>query len=181
MGIIEIAQKIKGGGCPRVTQQKGNEIKFNGAKVGIPEFSVNVESISNKIKEFYKVSQVTVAMDNNQFLLCDQISRLDNTNLLKDELIRIRLQLIMSFSNLHGIIAVINEANAEQIKQDLDEWIKYMHQLNMDCIASIRPKSRSTSTDDVAIKLSQNEINKIMEYQGSNKDEMNKAINILKE
>lgn len=181
MGLIEIARKIKGGGCPRVTKQIGNEIKFDGAKVGIPEFSVDVGAISNKIKEFYKVSQISVAMDNNQYLLCDQISKLDNTNLLKDELIRIRLQLIMSFNNLHGIIAVINEANAEQIKKDLDEWMKYMHQLNMDCIASIRPKFRSKSIDDVTTKLSQSEVNEIMEYQGLSKDEMNEAINILKE
>ncbi len=79
------------------------------AGLGIGEFKIDLGSWSNKIKEFYKVSQVRVALINSQYLLCDQISRLNDNDELKEDCIRIRLTLIMAFGQLHAILGSITE------------------------------------------------------------------------
>ncbi len=52
MGILELAQKIKGGGCPRLIKQTGNVVQIKGTNFGITDFKVDTRKFSTHNKEF---------------------------------------------------------------------------------------------------------------------------------
>jgi len=182
MGLKEVAEKIIGGGCKHIVRQTGNEITIEGASFGVPSFNFDVGKMSNKIKEFYKVSQISVALESSQYLLCDQISKLDSNSSLKDDLIRIRLQIIMAFSNLHGIVASINETSSQELTNEITDWVKFMNQLHRDSIAAIGPTGfRTRGSDEQSVKkLSSSEVDELMKYQGISKNEMDEALDFIK-
>lgn len=174
MGIIEIARGIKGGGCKRLVKQAGNEIEVTGVSFGVGDFKINVGNFSNKIKQFYKVTQTTIALDNSQFLLCDAISGLKDKPQLQEDCIRMRLQLIYAFSQLQAILGSMREASIEELSKELTKWVRKMSKLNEDSIEALKPGPRMIP------KGKKKEIASIMRYQGIDEVEMKEAVNLLR-
>jgi len=77
---------------------------LSGASLVSGGFKMNVGTISNKIREFVKVPEVAVALDDSQYLLCTAISDMSSDNQLKDKCLSIRLQLIMAFNQLRALL-----------------------------------------------------------------------------
>jgi hypothetical protein len=174
MGIIEIARRIKGSGCKRLVKQFGNEIEVTGASFGVGDFKIDVGNFKNKIKNFYKVTQTTVALDNSQYLLCDAISGLKDKPQLQEDCIRMRLQLIYAFSQLQAILGSMSEAQVEGLEKELTKWVRRMSKLNEDSIEVLKPGPRLISKDK------KKEISSIMRYQSIDEKEMNEAVNLMK-
>lgn len=173
-GIIEIARRIKGGGCKRLVKQFGNEIEVTGASFGVGDFKIDVGNFKNKIKQFYKVTQTTVALDNSQYLLCDAISGLKDKPQLQEDCVRMRLQLIYAFSQLQAILGSMSEAPIEELGKELTRWVRKMSKLNEDSIEALKPGPR------LIPKGKKKEIESIMKYQGIDEGEMNEAISVLR-
>ncbi len=174
MGIIEIARRIKGGGCKRLVKQIGNEIEVTGASFGIDDFKIDVGNFSNKIRQFYKITQTTVALDNSQFLLCDAISGLKDKPQLQEDCIRMRLQLIYAFSQLQAILGSMSQAPVKELEKELTRWVGKMSKLNEDSIEALKPGPR------LIPKGKKKEIESIMRYQGTDEEEMNEAVALLR-
>jgi hypothetical protein len=174
VGIVEIAKSIKGGGCKRLVKQSSNEMEVTGASFGVADFKINVGNFSNKIKEFYKVTQTTVALDNSQFLLCDAITGLKNKPQLQEDCIRMRLQLIYAFSQLQAILGSMSEAPIEELGKELTKWVRKMSKLNEDSIEALKPGPRMIP------KGKKKEIANIMRYQGIDEEEMKEAVSLVK-
>jgi len=174
LGLIEIAKKIKGGGCKRLVKQIGNEIEVTGVSFGVGDFKVDVGKFKNKIKEFYKVTQTSVALDHSQYLLCDAISGLKDKPQLQEDCIRMRLQLIYAFSQLQAILGSMSEAPVEELEKELTKWVRKMSKLNEDSIEALKPGPRMIP------KGKKKEIASIMKYQGIDEKEMNEAVSLVK-
>ena len=171
--LLRLARWLKGSECQKLVRHTANEITVNGAGFGIGEFKIDLGSLSTKIKEFHRITQTTVALDNSQYLLCDQISRLDNEQ-LKEDCIRIRLQLIMGFSQLHVVLGSIDEQPVEKLNDELARWVRYMSKLHQKSIDIIGPQKKSPSPKD------RSELEQIMSYQGVEENEMQEAMKIIK-
>jgi hypothetical protein len=174
MGIIEIASRIRGGGCKRLVKQADNEIRVTGASFGVGNFKIDVGKFSNKIKEFYKVTQTTIALDNSQFLLCDAISGLKNKPQLQEDCIKMRLQLIYAFSQLQAILGSMTEAPAVELEKELTKWVRKMSKLNENSIEALKPGPRMIP------KGIKKEVAGIMKYQGIPEERMQEAVNLVK-
>jgi hypothetical protein len=79
--VIDIVKKLKGNKCAQLVKYTGQEYTISGANVGVGSFKIDIGSFANKIKEINAVPPVMMALDNNQYLLCQQASQLkDNPN-----------------------------------------------------------------------------------------------------
>lgn len=171
--LISIVKKIKGRKCEKLVKQTGKEIKINGPSFGIGEFKMDVGKYSDEIKEFYKVTQVTIALDQSQYLLCSEISNLREGK-LKDDLIRIRLQLILSFNQLQAILGSIGKGPTDELSKELAKWVRYMSKLNIESIMALQPKPR------MFFRGGTSELSLIMKYQGIDENEMNEALKVMR-
>ena len=68
--LSSIARRIKGNPCERLVKQTGTEVAVNGTSFGVGTFKIDIGSLNTKIKEFYEVPQIMVALDTSQYLLC---------------------------------------------------------------------------------------------------------------
>jgi hypothetical protein len=169
MGIIEIAKRIKGGGCKRLVKQTRTEIEVTGASFDVGNFNIDVGKFSNKLKEFYKVTQTTIALDNAQLLLCETIAGLKDKPQLQEDCIRMRLQITYAFSQLQAILGSRSEAQVEELDEELTKWVSRMSKLNEDCIEILQPRPRNTESK-------RKDIANMMEYQGIDEKEMQEAV-----
>lgn len=133
-------------------------------------FKIDLASFSNKIKEFYKVTDIMVTMDDNQYLLCDQISRLNDNQPLKEDCIRIRLMLILAYNQRQAIIGI---PKTDELRKELTKWVRYMTKLQRDAISSLKPGPRMIS------KGGKSELMQVMKYQGINEEQLKRAMNLL--
>jgi hypothetical protein len=170
--LTRIAKAIKGSGCRRLLKQTANEITIDGTGFGIADFKIDIGSISTKIKEFYQVTPVMVAADNNQLLLCEQINQLREDAQLRETCIRIRLQLIVAFNQLQAILGSMNINTSETLMDDLSKWTRSMNTLSEKIIDKLSNDPKSPINTDV--------ISQIMKYQGISEEEMKSAIDELK-
>jgi hypothetical protein len=203
--LQDIAKKIKGSnGCEQLVKYNGQEVTLSGASLGMGTFKINIGSFANKIKEINAVPPVMMAMDNNQFLLCQQAHQLDDNPQLKDMCIRIRLMHLMAFTQLQALLSV---PPSEEMGKQILEWTKQMNTLTAQSIEMLRPPStKSWALDNKAdmrkksisrspshrgepkIKMSKiatievaPTIKKVMAYQGIDETQMQDALKTLKE
>lgn len=148
MPIIEqIAKSLAARRCEKLVEQTGNEITISGAKFGIANYSIDIGNISTKYVEFYKVTQIMIAMDSQQYLLCRQIAFEEDPD-LKKTCNKIRIQSIYAFSQLQSLLALPQD----QCKSQLDEWVSYMNQLARINIGLLGPTStmgKSSASKDL--------------------------------
>ena len=88
-----------------------NEITLSGGAFGMADLKLDIASFSNKSIELVKATQIAVALDDSQYLLCKTISNIRDDDQLRNDCQRIRLMLIMSFSQLRAILSTINEVS----------------------------------------------------------------------
>jgi hypothetical protein len=169
--LSEIAKKLKGNKCERLIKQTGNELIVNGASLGVGAFKVDVGNYSNKIKEFYKVPQIMVALDNTQYLLCGAISQIKENQALKEDCWKMQMQLIRAFGQIQALLCI---TETEELKKEIAKWVKYMNQLNKESIEYLKPGPRMIP------KGKSSELKKIMKYQGINEEQMQEALNLLR-
>jgi len=158
--------------CERIVKQTGNEVTVEGGSFGIANFRVDVPNYSNKIREFYKVPEIMLVLDNSQLLLCRAIRSMENDSQLKDICLRIHLQLVLAFNHLHVLLIV--QEQTERIEEELRKWVEYMSELHRYSIESLR--IRNTTIPEI----DESGLSRISEYQGVTEEQMQEALRILK-
>jgi hypothetical protein len=200
--VIDIAKKLKGNKCAQLVKYTGQEYTISGANVGVGSFKIDIGSFANKIKEINAVPPVMMALDNNQYLLCQQASQLKDNPQLKDMCLRIRLMHIMAFTQLQALLS-IPTPNEELGKQIL-EWTVQMNKLTSQSIDLLKPQpnvtllekkaptkslgpnptvkapARKSTSSTVKLKVKP-ALTAIMKYQGINEAQMQDALKTIKE
>jgi hypothetical protein len=196
--ILNIAKKIKGNKCAQLVKYNGQEYTISGANVGAGNFKIDIGSFANKIKEINAVPPVMMALDNSQFLLCQQASQLNDNPQLKDLCLRVRLMHIMAFTQLQALLS-IPTPNEELGKQIL-EWTVQMNKLTSQSIDLFKPQPKIANLEkkmptkggvaDSPIVRTRKAAGKttvkpalteVMKYQGIKEAEMKDALKALKE
>jgi len=157
-------------------EQKKTEMEIDRSKFDTGAFKIDIGKISTNQKEFYKASILSISLDNTQYYLCDQISKIEDER-LKDDCIRIRLQIIIAINQFIALIEGSRFSQEEEILKELVKWIRYMNRLNKQGIDNLRSKK----TKNVIDKTKRNEeIKQIMEYQSLDEKDMENAIELLR-
>jgi len=194
MGILsEIAKKLKGDCCERLVEYIGQQVTVTGVNAGVANFKIDIGGFSNKIKEINQVPETMKALDNNQYLLCRQISALNGREdeSLKEDCIRIRLMNIMAFTQLQALLSV-PKPNRE-LRAEIVAWIRQMNTLAQQGIDILKTRARMTSkggfgrsespieSPSLSSRIERATIAQIMAYQGIDEKEMNEALSIIKQ
>jgi hypothetical protein len=132
----EIIGALRGSKCNKLVKLRGQELSITGVKGGINNISIDVGAFSNKNVEFYKVTDVLVALDTNQYSLCQYIESLPENDPFRRDCERMRLQSILGFSQLQ---AIVNLKSDEQFKDEVENWINYMNELTKTQISALTP------------------------------------------
>lgn len=164
--LQKIVRKFKGDGCPKLVEHTGQELKI---KVGVEAegFNFNIGQFS-KMRKLVDVPKIAIDLDDDQYLLCDTISKIKDTE-LKDKCIRIRLMIIVAVNQLRVILSSIKEEPSEELKKQLSKWIRYMGELHKHCIAILDPTQHEISKGSMPL-------DEILKYQGLDEDQINDAI-----
>lgn len=199
LSVLDLAKKIKGNCCEKLVKYMGQEYVISGANVGVGSFKIDIGSFQNKIKEINAVPPIMMALDTNQYLLCQQAADLKGNPQLKDMCLRIRLMHIMAFSQLQALLS-IPTPNEELGKQIL-EWTIQMNKLTSQSIDLLNPQPKVTYTQKKAptkgrsptierpagkspSSLSKLKVKaalaEVMKYQGINESQMQDALKTLK-
>jgi len=136
----KIAELLKGHPCEKIIKQTGQEIKISGAEVGIGNFDLKVGNFENKIKEFHKVTNLMVILDNSQYRLCTTIFKMNLDDDLKNIVNRIRLQIMFAFDQLQVILGSIEQNHTESLEKELEDWVSHMSKLSKRSIEMIAPE-----------------------------------------
>lgn len=148
-----------------------NEITLSGGAFGMADLKLDIASFSNKSIELVKATQIAVALDDSQYLLCKTISNIRDDDQLRNDCQRIRLMLIMSFSQLRAILSTINEVSDASLQQELARWIEYMSELNKQSISLIGPGPATISKGSKIFQL--------MKYQNIDEKQLQEALGLL--
>jgi hypothetical protein len=172
--LTGIAKALKGHECQMLIKRTGNEITLTGLGADIGELKLNIGSFSNRLIELVKATEVALALDDSQYLLCITSSNMKDNEQLKHDCQRIRLMLIMAFSQLRAIVGSMQgttTSDDEDLKQQLIKWIEYMGELHKQSISLLEPGPKLLSKGP---KISQ-----IMKYQGINEEQIQEAMNMM--
>lgn len=170
VSLSDIARKIKGHDCEMLVKRTANEITLSGASIGVADAKIDIGSFSNKLIELVQATEVAVAIDNSQYLLCKEASTMKDDNPSKNDYKKIRLQLMMAFNQLQGILGAMREQPTEELKKELSGWVKYMSELNRQSIAFIQPEPKFTA------KGAKSKLRRVMKYQDINDEQLEEAI-----
>ena len=168
--LYNIAKKIKGNGCELLVKRTSTEITFSGASVGLQDIKIDTGSFSNKLIELVRASEVAVSIDNSQYLLCKEIHSMNEDDPLKTDYKKIRLQLMLAFNQLQGILGTLKEQPTDDLKKELTRWVKYMNDLHENAILYIQPGPK------LVPKGSKSKLKRVMKYQGIDEQEMQDAL-----
>jgi len=199
--VLDIAKKLKGNNCAQLVKYTGQEYTISGANVGLGSFKIDIGSFANKIKEINAVPPIMMALDNNQYLLCQQASQLKDNPQLKDLCLRIRLMHIMAFTQLQALLSI--PTPSEELGKQILEWTVQMNKLTSQSIDLLSPQPKATYIDkNVPAKSGERSPSKevprmlyagvskvkvqpalieVMKYQGINEAQMQDALKTLKE
>ena len=172
----KIAKWLKREKCKRLIEQKKTEVEIDRSGFDAGVFKIDIGKISTNQKEFYKASLLSISLDNTQYYLCDQISKIEDET-LKDDCIRIRLQIIIAINQFIALLEGSKFNQEGEISKELVKWIRFMNRLNKQGIDNLSSKK----TKSVFDKNKRNqEIKQIMDYQAINEKDMENAIKLLK-
>jgi len=147
MGLYDgIIAALRGSKCSKFVKILGQEISITGAKGGINNISIDVGAFSTKYVEFYKVNNVLVAQDTNQFSLCQYIESLPENDPFRRDCERMRIQTILGFSQLQALLDLKND---ERFKDEIENWINYMNDLTKAQISALSPPQPIIRTPDM--------------------------------
>jgi hypothetical protein len=173
--LTRIANKLRRRRCKNIVKRHGSEFDINAPDLEIGEIKVNAGTYANHIKEFVRASDLAVNLDNTQLLLCEELRQMkEKDEQLRDEIQRIRLQIILGISQLQNILDAKKAAGLD-LGKELKEWIKNLGDLYNYAISFIGPKPRVIGKGKTAMKIA-----RVMKYQGIDEREMQQAINEMK-
>jgi len=169
MSILQkIANKFKGNGCEKLVQVNGQDLKINlGLEGGGVKF--NIGEFSSQIKKLVEVPQISLDLDNTQYLLCQTISNMKGHSELKNNSIAIRLQLILAFNQLASLLTSIKEEPSEDLKMQLSQWLRFMEDLHKHSITTLDPSKKTTTKCSMPL-------DEIRKYQGIKDNELKDAV-----
>jgi hypothetical protein len=168
-----IATALRGHDCEKLVKRTANDLKLSGVAIDVGPIDVKVGEISNKPKQLVKSSDIAVSLDDTQFQLCKDMSKMKDEDPLKDDCKRIRLMIIVGINNLRIILDGLKEQPSDNLKKELAEWVKYMSKLHKQSISLLKP-GRTKGLGKGAMEIAQ-----IMKYQGINEAQMQDAMKIL--
>jgi hypothetical protein len=169
--LSEIARGIRGRECEMLVKKTQNEITISGVNIGMSDFKIDIANFSNKLIELVKATQVAIALDDSQYLLCKALSTIRDDDQLKNYCQRLRLMLLMAFSQLRAILGSLDERPSDDLKAELVNWIKYMNDLNIQSIKLLEPGPKMPSKGP--------QIARIMRYQGIDENQIQEAISLM--
>lgn len=108
-----------------------------------------------------------VALDNNQYLLCDPIRQLDDGK-FKDLCIKTRVLLIVQFNRL---VSILSLPSSYDINSELKEWNMRTNRVINQLVDRL--------LEDMA-HVDPDEFTQIMEYQGISEEDMNQALRSIR-
>lgn len=188
-----IAKKLRGHPCEKSIKQTGHEIHLSGVSVGVGDFKIEVGKFSNKIKEFYKVTNVMIALDNSQYRLCTAVFTMGLSESQKQIVNSIRLQIGLGFDQLLAILGSIDETPSEELQKKVEEWVDYLGTLSKRSIDSLSPKISDIDTKmefmteggtHISPEIHKEEsldtiLENTMKYQKITKDDLIQALNLM--
>ena len=68
--LTKIANNLKGRKCEMLIKRTGSEITLTGLGVDTGDIKLNIVNFSNRFIEFVKATEIAVALDDSQYLLC---------------------------------------------------------------------------------------------------------------
>jgi hypothetical protein len=173
--LSRLAGLLKRRGCKSIVRKYGSEYEVNAPDLELGEIKVKAGTYSNHIKQFVKASDLAVNLDNTQILLCEEIMQMkdDEDKEFKDELKKVRLQIILGISKLQTILDTKKAAANTNLDKELKAWLKNIGDLYDYAISLIGPKRRKgIGKGKSAMKIAE-----IMRYQGIDERQLQKAIN----
>lgn len=173
MGVLsQLARKIRGHDCEMLVKRTATEVTISGTNFGVADTTIDTGSFSSKILELVKATEVAIALDNSQYLLCKELARMDDDQIKRD-CKKIRLQLVMAFSQLQGILGTMNHEPSGDFRNQLADWVNYMSELHKESITYLGPGPKFLS------KGSASKLKQIMRYQQIDEREMEEAKDLL--
>lgn len=169
--LHEIVARLKGSGCQKLFQTTGQEFKISGAGIEGGGVKFNVGEFSNQIKQLVSVPDLSFHLDNTQYLLCDQISKMEGNSKLKEDFIRIRMSIIVAFNMLANILTSIKEEPSEELKKQLTEWLQKMEDLHKHSLSILDPAKAEISKSSMPFS-------EILRYQGIKETELKDAVRL---
>jgi hypothetical protein len=170
IGLHEIAGRMKRHNCEMLVKRTANEITYSGAGIGVGDIKVDIGDFSNKFIELVQATEVAISIDNSQYLLCKEVLAMKDNDPSKNDYKKIRLQLMMAFNQLQGILGAMREQPTVELKKELANWVKYMGELNKQSITFLQPGARMVQ------KGTKSKLKQIMKYQGLHDNELNEAV-----
>ncbi|HSA73751.1 MAG TPA: hypothetical protein VLD84_07340 [Nitrososphaeraceae archaeon] len=135
--LSKFAEVLERDNCKQMVKRTANEFVIN-AEASVGNVKVKGD-FSNKLKELTVATSLAADLDNTQYLLCKEIANLKDSDKLRDDCRRIRLQIILGFSQLKTIIDTSKEDTNIDLKKDLVKWVKYMRDLHKLGIELLKP------------------------------------------
>ena len=174
MSILKtIAIKLKGNKNKKMVKRIGNEISLTLPTVDVGAAKINMGLFSNKIIELVRASNIAIALDNSQYLVCRAKSSTSDRD-LKLNCEKIYLQIVLALTQLESIFETIKVDPSPDIRKELVDWIKYCSSLNKHAIEAVSPGTSGKGPGDY-------EIEDIMKYQNITGNEMDEALKELDE
>jgi KAP family P-loop domain len=167
--LRRIAERIEGHDCEHIIKQIGSEFSLSipGQDSGVVD--IDVKRFSKELDELGRATDIAFSLDHMQYLLCKTIySTKDEA--LKNVMQRIRLQIILSFSQLRTLIEAVKADPAPETRKSLLEWIEYSSDLSKHAINVLNPESRSSRD------LSGHSLQEIAAHQNITEDEIQMAL-----
>jgi ABC-type sulfate transport system substrate-binding protein len=199
MGIRELYKMLLGSKCEQMVKINGNKITITGVKTGYANISIDVGQFENNYVEFYKVTPTLVAMDKQQYLLCQYSEDLPKDDPTRRDCEKMRLQSMIGFLNLESKLGFKDD---ERFKDDIEEWMQYMDDLQKIQIEFLSPQisgsNHQTHLRAMAVKMGTPnrdsktvihntsdvdktrinlELKRIGKYQGIDESELKMALN----
>jgi hypothetical protein len=182
MSLLDSAvELIIGRRCKKLVKRTGNQITLStGIDAGV--FKINVGNFSNLIREIVNIPDTAVALDDTQYHLCTAISDMKDIPQLKEKCIAIRLQLIVAFNQLRAILASIEKEPTQDLKGDLEKWVRYMNELHFHSISVLAPTAPSSSQPTTTNNNDSyhTTLEEIREYQRIEERQLQEAVNKIK-
>lgn len=148
-------------------------MKLTVAAINVTPIEIKFGDFSNEIKQLVKSSDIAISLDDSQFLICKEISRMKDEDPLKDDCKRVRLQIILGINQLRIILDSLREQPTNKSETDLAEWVKFMSKLHKQSILLLRPGHRG------GLRKGNLEIAQIMKYQRINEAQIQEAIRLM--
>jgi hypothetical protein len=225
MGLAaSIAELMRGHNCEKLVQYTKQEVTFRGLSGEGGGYKISLGTFSNNVRLINSVTEVMKALDNNQFLLCQQAHDHSASPQLRERCLQVRVMCTIGLTNFQALAAL--QEPDKPLNPEIKKWMKNMNALVLECMKSFVPyraaggpnlgimniqkstkgekpekkeelycmlpttmaegkisgvrmrKVQKATKKGPKRKIS---VSEIMEYQGINTDDMQKAVSILKD